>query len=236
MIRHPFAPVLVFAATLLHAAPAVPLVNLVDDQTLLAVSVTDAPALLRGWDNGPVATTWSDPQVVKFLAPLREELHVESWDEETKTATGMTVRELLALAEGEALFAVPTFDVAKLDGKTPPPFLVALEIGSNGPKIEKILSESAGKQSRKEESETFSGVKVTTLPIRAPDDEAATDGDAASAPEYSVSWAIVDGIWLISLDKERVFSAIDAVKQGGLAAALGKNERFLRTRERVAAA
>ncbi|MDF3057358.1 MAG: hypothetical protein K0R17_1573 [Rariglobus sp.] len=238
MIRRLLAPVFVFTATLLPAAPAVPLVNLVDDQTIFALSVTDAPALLRGWDAGPLATTWNDPQVVKFLAPLREEMKVADWDADTREATGLSIRELLGLAEGEVLLAVPAFDFAKLDSDAPPPFLMALEVGGQAEKIEKMLVDSAAKKSLKEETETFSGVKVTIRPVTSKDEAdeepAPADGEAAKAAAPStVSWAIVEGILLISAEKERVFSAIDAVKQGGLGAALGKSERFLRTRERV---
>lgn len=232
MIRRSLAVLAVLgAASLLRAAPSVPLVNLVDDQTLFAISVTDAPALLRGWDAGPVAATWSDPEFVKFLAPMRAQLHVDEWDAEAKAATGLTVRELFALAEGEALVAVPAFNVATIDAKTLPPFLVAIEVGGQGAKIEKILADSAAKESIKEETELFAGVTVHLRPVAQSGDKDDPDAEAALSPK--MAWALVDGIWLISPAKERVFAAIDAVKQGGVAAALGKSERFVRTRQRV---
>jgi hypothetical protein len=231
MTRTLFAPALVFIATLLPAAPAVPLANLVDDKTLFAVSVTDTPALLKGWDSGPIAATWSDPQIVKFLAPMRTELKVDSWDDETKAATGLTVRELLALAEGEALFAVQSFDIALIESKSPPPLLIALEVGKQGAKIEKIMADAAAKNSGKVETETFSGVKVNLTPIGKPD---ANDAASAAASEPDVvAWAIVDGVWLLAPQKETVFAAIDALQQGGHVSALGKSERFLRTRQRI---
>ncbi len=232
MTRTLFAPALVFIATLLPAAPAVPLVNLVDDKTLFAVSVTDTPALLKGWDAGPLAATWNDPQVVKFLSPIRAELKVDEWDGETKAATGLTVRELLALAEGEALFAVKSFDIAIIESETPPPLLIALEVGKQGDKIEKIMADAAAKKSRKVETETFSGVKVNLTPTDKPDADEAADATAASEPDV-VAWAIVDGVWLLSPQKETVFAAIDALQQGGHVSALGKSERFLRTRQRI---
>jgi len=232
MTRTLFAPALVFIATLLPAAPAVPLVNLVDDKTLFAVSVTDTPALLKGWDAGPLAATWNDPQVVKFLSPMRAELKVDEWDEETKAATGLTVRELLALAEGEALFAVKSFDIAIIESKTPPPLLIALEVGKQGGKIEKIMADAAAKKSSKVETETFSGVKVNLTPTGKPDADDAADASVKSEPDV-VAWAIVDGVWLLSPQKETVFAAIDALQQGGHVSALGKSERFLRTRQRI---
>lgn len=244
MLHRFTAPAFLLTATFLAAAPVVPLVNLVDEQTLFAFSVTDAPALLRGWDAGPLASTWDDPQIVKFLAPLRAEMKIDAWDDETKAATGLTIRELLALAEGEALFAVASVDFSKLDAKTPAPFLVALEVGKQVDTIEKLLADSLAKENLVEETELFSGVKVHTRPLSkkgAPDEAgeapANATADALGAAEASapstISWAFVDGIWLLSADKTRVFGAIDAVKERGVAAALGKSERFLRTRQRM---
>lgn len=239
------APVFVFAATLLPAAPKVPLVNLVDDQTFFAISVTDTPALLRGWDASPIAATWNDPQVAKFLAPTRTQLKIDEWDEETQAATGLTVRELLALAEGEALVALPAFTSTRIEQETPPPFFMALEVGEQGAKIEKILADSATKKSIKEESEMFSGVKVNLRPVEKPKSASATADDVpagANAPSTDeaevtpptiIAYAIVDGIWLISTEKECLFAAINALQQGGHATSLGKSDRFLRTRQRI---
>jgi hypothetical protein len=234
MIRRLITPVLILTATLLPAAPAVPLVNLVNDQTMFAVSVSDVPALLRGWDTGPLATTWNDPQVVKFLAPMRAEMKVDQWDDETKAATGLSVRELLALAEGEALLAVPAFDFSKIDSMDSPPFVLALVVGGQADKIQKILADSLAKKNLVETTEEFSGVRVHTQPQTEKSEaaEPAVEG-AEVRPPATVSWAIVDGVWVISAEKERVFATIDAVKQGGVDAALGKSERFLRTRERA---
>lgn len=226
------APALLVIATLLPAAPVVPLVNLVDDQILFAVSVNDTPALLKGWDAGPLAATWNDPQVVRFLAPMRSELKVDTWDAETKAATGLTVRELLALAEGEALFAVKSFDVATFDSGTPPPLLIAIEVGKQGEKIEQIMADAAAKKARKVEIETFSGVKVNLTPTGKPGADEAADAADEAQPGV-LAWTIIEGVWLLSPQKETVFAAIDALQQGGHVSALGKSERFLRTRQRI---
>ncbi len=245
MLRRLFlAPVFIFAATLLPAASKVPLVNLVDDRTFFAISVTDTPALLRGWDTSPIAATWNDPQFAKFLAPTRTQLKIETWDDEAREATGLTVRELLALAEGEALISVPSFTSSRIEQPNPPPVLMALEVGGQQAKLEKILADSAAKNPGKEESEMFSGVKVNvhtvekTKPAPAADDGMSADAgapaaDEEDAPPTIVAWTLVDGVWLISNDKDCLFAAINALQQGGHATSLGKSERFLRTRQRI---
>ncbi len=221
----------VFTACNLHAATAVPLVNLVGDNTALALSITDTPALVRGWDASPIAKTWDDPQVAKFFAPLREKILIDEWDAKTKEATGSTVRELLALADGEVLLAVPAVDFDKLNKSDGPPFLLAIHVGDHVAKIEKIMADAATKAKVDEQTEVFSGATVHVRPFKAAKD---SEADANAKPG-TFAWAIVDGVWLVSAEKERVFSAVDALKNGGVDAALGKSVRFLGVRERVGA-
>ncbi len=217
----------VCAACNLHAATAVPLVNLVDDHTALALSITDTPALVRGWDASPIAKTWDDPQVAKFFAPLREKIMIDEWEAKTKEATGSTVRELLALADGEVLLAVPAVDFDKLNKSDAPPFLLAIHVGDHVAKIERIMADAATKAKVNEQTEVFSGATVHIRPFKA-----AKDGESDAKPE-TFAWAIVDGVWLVSAEKARVFAAVDALKNGGVDAALGKSVRFLGVRERV---
>ncbi|MFA6288478.1 MAG: hypothetical protein WC661_13930 [Opitutaceae bacterium] len=217
----------VLAVCNLHAATVVPLVNLVDDRTALALSITDAPALVRGWDASPIAKTWADEQVTKFFAPLREKMTIDEWDPETKEATGCTVRELLALADGEVLLAVPAMDFDQLKKSDEPPFLLAIHVGDQAAKIEKIMADATAKSEVTEQTEVFSGATVHIRPLKA------AKNDESDAKPRTFAWAIVDGVWLVSAEKERVFSAVDALKNGGMEAALGKSVRFLGVRERV---
>ena len=219
----------VFGAIQLSAAPAVPLVNLVDERTLLAISITDAPALVKGWDGSPFAKTWDDPQVVKFLAPLRETMKIEEWDAKTKDATGSTVRELLALADGEAMLAIPSVDFEKLKESDSPPFLMAIHVGDRASKLEKILADATVKAGVAEQTEVYAGSAVHIRPFKKPAED---EADSKAAPE-TFAWAMVDGVWLVSAEKERVFAAVDALKNGGVETALGKNAHFLAVRERV---
>ncbi len=216
----------------LGAAPAVPLTNLVDEHTAFVVSITDAPALVRGWDASPMAKTWDDPQVARFFAPLREKIKLDDWDAKTKDATGSTLRELLALADGEALVAVPAMDFQKLKQSDAPPFLLAIHVGDHAAKLEKILADAATKSEVHEQTEVFSGATVHITPIKKASADAPDTADAKTGPD-TFAWALVDGVWLLSAEKERVFAAIDALKNGGVEAALGKSVPFLAARERI---
>ncbi len=212
------------------AAPAnPPLTELVDDQTAFAVIVTDAPALVKGWDASPFAHTWNDEQVVKFFGPLRQQLKIDTWDDQAKAATGKTVRELLALAKGGAIVSVPSsFVTDMLAGKPPvaPPGLFAVEFGDNAATVEKLAADAAAKNTNlRVETTNYAGVLVHTSTQPAPKDStrpAATDVNA-----------MCQGIWLSSPSYERVCAAIDAIKKGGLPNALGRSENFLRAKKRA---
>ncbi len=225
------------AASLTAAAPAnPPLTELVDDQTAFAFVVPDVAALLKGWDASPFAKTWGDEQVVKFLAPLRQQLKVDAWDDQAKAATGKSVRELLGLAKGGAIVAVPASIIADLaaSGAPPsaPPVLLAVELGDNAAVVEKLATDAATKtEGLRVETTNYAGVLVHTQTAPAPKDTAKPAD--ASVPRTPTVTAMCNGVWLLSPSYERVCAAIDAIKKGGLSNALGRSESFLRAQKRA---
>jgi hypothetical protein len=211
------------------AAAPPPLTDLVDDKTAFALVVLDAPALVKGWDASPFARTWNDEQVMKFFAPMREGMKLETLDEQAKAATGKTLRELIAFAKGGALIAVPASVLADaVDGKTSdaPAVLIAVELGDNAAAVQKLLNDAASKtEGLVVETTNYAGVLVHTNKSPAP-----KNGGKPAAPTVS---AMCEGHWLISPSYERVCAAIDAIKKGGLPTALGRSENFLRVRQRA---
>ncbi len=214
------------------AAPAnPPLTDIVDDQTALALFVSDAPALVRGWDASPFARTWNDQQVAKFFGPLRATMNIETWDDQAKAATGTTVRELLALAKGGAIIALPVSLLSDaFAGKTitAPPLLLAIEFGSNAATVEKLAADAATKNAGlRVETTNYAGVLVHTQTQSAP-----KDGEKSNTSVPDVT-AMCQGIWLNSPSYQRVCAAIDAIKRGGLSNAIGRSENFLRAQKRA---
>jgi hypothetical protein len=218
------------AANAFAAAPASPpLTDLVDDQTAFAFVVPDAAALVKGWDASPFAKTWGDEQVVKFLAPLRQQMKIDQWDEQAKAATGKSVRELLALAKGGAIVALPASAIADAisgPASAMPPVLLAVELGDNAATVEKLALDAARKNERlRVETTNYAGVLVQTssAPV-------AKAGGSAAVPTVT---AMCQGVWLLSPSYERVCAAIDAIKKGGLSNALGRSEGYLRAQKRA---
>jgi hypothetical protein len=194
------------------------------------------PALLRGWDASPMARTWNDEQVVKYLAPLRTAMKIDTWDEQARAATGKTLRELLALAKGQVLIALPASAVADAIGGTaaagglpPLPALIAVELGDNADAVEKLAAEAGAKSENLHvETTNYAGVLVHTSLEPAP--------KGGGKPGTPMVTAMCQGDWLLSPSYEQVCAAIDAIKKGGLPNALGRSEAFLRARERAGSA
>jgi hypothetical protein len=208
---------------------AVPLVNLVGDDASMVVYLTDAPALVKNWQGTPWMKTWHDDQVQKYFAPLRDQMKVDEWDERCKTDTGYTVAGLLGFATGEAIFVMPDLGavIHAAKNKTDPPLLVAVEIGDNEAKIEKLIADTEANDKDKkitETTENFNGVSLHIV---------GTATENAAEPEHSLIWTIADRVFYASLSKDFLQQTLVAAKQGGHDNALGKSDGFMQMRQRV---
>lgn len=212
----------IFAANIFAATP---LVNLVDENAPLVLSIHDVPLMLKNWERSPWAKTWNDEQMKKFLAPLRSQMKVDQWDEECKAATGYTLPELLQFATGEAMIAVTntdfTFGDEQENDRDKRPLLFALEVGNNASKIEKLITENDEKHHVASRIEEFAGVKLHIYPVSEKD---TTD---------NFSWAMVDGIWFFSLSKTELSKTIDTLQKGSATTPLGESERFLQIKNKT---
>ncbi|HXA13497.1 MAG TPA: hypothetical protein VNW23_00090 [Opitutaceae bacterium] len=211
-------------------AAAVPLINLVGDDTSLVIYIPDAPALVKSWPGTPWMKTWHDDQVQKYFAPLRAQFKMDEWDDQAKTATGYTVAGLLDFATGEAILVLPdlgtVIDAAK--NKADPPVLIAIEVGDNAAKIEKLIATAEAKDAEKNEIETTEGFDGVTVHIRG----AATPNGAT--PPHPDIWAIAGGVLYASPSKDLLEQALAAAKQGGHDNPLGKSDGFMQMRQRNA--
>ncbi len=210
------------SATMLPAAT--PLINLVGDQAPLVISFDDVPSMIKSFGDSPWAKTWNDEKVRKFFGPLHEQMNFGEFDAKVKAETGHTFSELIDFATGDAIISFATTDVdfGAEDFDDNMPFIIAIELGSNASKVEKLLEEDRKKNPEKgHETEEFAGV---TLNI-----EILKDGEKGPDNAY---WAITDGVWIFGFHKETVLSAIDAFKKGGAENAFGKSEGFLSARRK----
>jgi hypothetical protein len=218
-----------FAGRTRAEAATVPLVNLVGDDTSLVVYVTDMPALVKTWPGTPWVKMWRDDQVQKYFAPLRAQMKVDEWDDRCKANTGYTLAGLLDFATGEAIFVLPDLGpvIAAAKNKTDLPLLVAVEIGDNGSKVEKLIADEEAKDKEKKFTDTtedFDGVTLHIMGVAAPN---------ATERQHPGVWAIAGGIFYVSPSKDFLQQTLVAARQGGHDNALGKSDGFMQMRQRA---
>ncbi|MGA3007656.1 MAG: hypothetical protein ABSE59_07175 [Opitutaceae bacterium] len=228
----PVAPKVSNLAVVASAQPAgapIPLVDLVGDDTALAIYITDLPALIKRWPATPWMKTWHDEQVQKYFAPLCAQLKADEWDERCKTATGYTVDGLLGFATGEALVVVPDIGAvikAAQTKKDPPPFLMAIAIGGHTTQIEKLIADLEAKaKDPLETTETFGGATLHLLR------EPAGENPPGDRPKGL--WTVANGIFYFGSSQDLLEQTLNAAHQGGHDNALGKSDGFMRMRRRV---
>jgi Protein of unknown function (DUF3352) len=203
---------------------ATPLLNLVGDQAPLVISFNDVPSMIKSFGDSPWAKTWNDEQVRKFFAPLHAQMSFDEFDAKVKAETGHTFGELVEFATGDALIAFTTVDVdfESPEFKDNMPLVIAVELGANASKVEKLLEEDRKKNpDNGHETEDFAGVTVNI--------ETTNAGEKGPSTAY---WAITDGVWIFGFHKDTVLAAIDAFKKGGAENAFGKSEAFLSARNK----
>jgi hypothetical protein len=220
MLRYALVSILLLCVTRLAAA--VSLVNVVDEQCPLVISVQDMPALIKSWNESPWAKTWNDEQMKKFLAPFRSQIKVDKWDEQCRAETGYNVSELLGMAQGQVLLAVTSMDLPFEEANPDPsqfPIFLAIEVGSNASKVAKIIADNDEKEHATVKVEDFGGVKLHIY----------QKSGEKSGEEFI--WAMVDGVWVLGPSKATVQKAVDALQKGRVASPLGESERYLKIRK-----
>ncbi len=86
------------------------LLRLLPDKTVTCVYVRNFAELRARAKDHPFAKVWNDPEIKKFLAPLRTEMGIDRWNDEVLKGTGRTLDELLGLVRGEAVVALTDVD------------------------------------------------------------------------------------------------------------------------------
>lgn len=215
---------------------AIPVADLIDDTQSLVIIAHDVPALIDRLQDSPWADTWNDDRVKKFLAPLREKIRCDDWENLLKASTGLTPATLQTLVSGDLLIALPSSDTSDRLAENPqPPGLLAAELAPGAAaQIQTLLSALADKSSSGAppyESasglapETYSGVTLNTLNR--------TDSNGRTAP---IHWAISQNTLIASHHRDLLLRALDAQQRGGAENPFGKTKSYLDSRNRTAAA
>lgn len=140
------------------AAAAPPVETLVPADAELVWVIRDAAQLRSQLDAGLLGTLWHDPEVQAFLAPMRDELEVGSWDQKLREETGYDLAGLLELATGGVAFYLPSIEemvhsVASEDEAAPFPFVMLVSAGARAEELEKLLLDQEEKERREADAD-----------------------------------------------------------------------------------
>jgi hypothetical protein len=212
------------------ARAAAPIANIVGEEAPLIVLVNDVPGLIKNWGNSPMARMLADPEIIGFFdTDGADPMDFSGLDAHLKQEFGHSVKELLAFARGDALFAIQRMQGLPLGM---PPVLAIVELGDNAAKLDALLTSKAFQEKTGLVRETMNHDGVTLH-----HDKHGGDGG------FIMAWAISEGTLYCSLASglvggalDRVGGALESARAGGVSDAFGKSERYLRMKERAGGA
>lgn len=208
------------ASTIFSHAAEPALDRLVAPDAAVVLSLSDLPRLRSNFVASPSGRAWADPDIVRFVAPLFANPDYRRVVERVKTDTGHSMEELLALATGDVLLAIPASSLKFGAGKPEASVLLALEVGENEGKLRELLDRRRAKEKENaahtDTVEDYNGVALHAV-------RPASAGSAPSGKE--AHWALHQGRWFIGSTRGLVTGALDALAAGGLAESLATSPR-----------
>lgn len=207
--------------------------------------VEDVRTLLGKGEKSPFARTWNDPEVKKFLAPLRRKMEIEQWDEKVQAETGLTLGDIQALFQGPAALAIAKIEIPEkkppVEGEPAPEegqkgqepevhAILVAAVGENGEAVEKLLAKDLENDQKKapagvEVSETTEEFQGETLHLRQRSEGGKT--------EEKEGWAILKGSLVLGEPKALLQQVVADVRKGGADSSLASSANFRKVRGRV---
>lgn len=248
------ASLLVLAALAGAATAETPIPDVLPARTPILVYYEDLPATREAWEASPLKRLWDDPEITRFLAPLREQMEVEKWEEITREHTGYSLSEILAQFDGQlALIFPPDFfeflDELDEEGENPSgeiagedpegddpesfdwsgPFAIMASMGDDAELFETLF----GLMLEEERESLGPGEQIReseeefegeTLHLR--------ERISAEGTETLEGWALVDGMAIMAGQPEILRELVSRWKAGTAPGNLGASESFRSIRER----
>jgi hypothetical protein len=230
-MRKPLCSALV-VALLATVAAAEPFDTQLPDSTFVYVSIENIARSKERFQGSPLEKLWKDEAMQAFLKkPL------EKWDEEMKSIkeeAGVNIGDLLALVNGQIVFAIPKIEMDKNGELAEPEPVVLFDIGENAAKVKEMIGtveEGRFKEmGMRRLEEEFGG--VTIVRYVNPNVEI-TDKDGNTRPgDGPVAW-YVDGSTFAVSPKADDLKFILRAKADTEAPKLASDEAYRRMRARL---
>lgn len=211
----------------------VPFEAILPADTDMVLMIEDVPRFLQRWSESPLGRAWNDPQIKRFLAPMRREMEIDRWEEVVRDETGMELDDILGIFTGQVVMVIPDFPrliESEDDGDIT--MAIMAEVGEDPAILRRLLQidlESTRKELEENESleeieEEFQG---EILHIR---HKITEDGE-----KDQEGWAVVNGVAVMAEPKAYLQQLVEALADKSIQAPLKDNPGFRKVRKRVPA-
>jgi hypothetical protein len=228
----PFTLALLVTAAAAAAPAAVRLEAIIPADTDMVLVIDDVPRFLERWSESPLGRAWNDPQMKRFLAPMRDDMEIDRWEEIVRGETGLELDEILGAFTGQVALLLPDMQqiVEAAEGEEAEQVAMLAEVGENEQIIRQLLElDLDSSRDELEENEKLEEVEEEfegeTLHVRR-----LTNADGEEEGE---GWAIVEGFAVMAEPKSYLQQIVGAVKERTSDAPLKDSPGFRKVRGRV---
>jgi hypothetical protein len=230
----PFTLVL-FVTIAAAATPAADRIEaIIPADTDMVLMIDDVPRFLERWSESPLGRAWNDPQMKRFLAPMREDMEIDRWEEIVRGETGLELDEILGAFTGQVALLLPNLQqiIEAAEDEDPEQVAVLAEIGKDDEVVRRLLEldldssrdELEENEKLEELEEEFQGEILHVRRLTTADGE-----------EESEGWAIVEGFAVMAEPKSYLQQIVAALKERASDSPLKENPGFRKVRGRVPA-
>lgn len=236
-MRRSIAP---FTLALLVAIPAAATPAAVRQEAIISADtdmvllIDDVPRFLERWSESPLGRAWSDPQMKRFLAPMRDDMAIDHWEEIVRGETGLELDEILGTFTGQVALLLPDIRQAieTAEDEGPEQFAMVAEVGANDELVRRLLeldldSSREGLEENEKLEEVAEEFRGETLHVR--------HLTTADGEEEGEGWAMVAGFAVMAEPKSYLQQIVGAVKERACDSPLKDDPGFRKVRGRVPA-
>jgi hypothetical protein len=230
----PFTLVLFVAIAAATTSAADRLEAIIPADTDMVLMIDDVPRFLERWSESPLGRAWNDPQMKRFLAPMREGMEIDRWEETVRGETGLELDEILGAFTGQVALLLPDMQqiIEAAEDDDPEQVAVLAEVGEDDEVVRRLLQldldssrdELEENEKLEEVEEEFQGEILHVRRLTT------TDGE-----EESEGWAIVEGFAVMAEPKSYLQQIVGALKERASDSPLKENPGFRKVRGRVPA-
>ncbi len=215
------------AALLCLAPPSVSaaVLQLLPEDTDILVAINDVTELQDQGTSNSFVKAWNHPAIQEWTAPLREKFNWEKLNEEMADETGGTrFDEVIALIDGGMAIGFHGFDFETMEQwGDRPEFTLLVEFGENADAAREIFDrdlENDDPDETRTERENYGDAEIVEVT------HIETDEESGETQEESMYWTVHDGLFALSLHRERVLAALDARRRGGADAPFDQGRHY----------